>query len=109
MSEAITPPPPEISLSEALTMVAAMSDDYTKSQWFTAFVTAAIVAGDDPEQCVAVVNQLRIVGQLLRAPQLLNQSQQGGFVGVGEISVGQDQLLDRGLIIDADGNPAQVA
>ena len=105
MSEAITPPPPEKSLSE----VAAMSDDYTKSQWFTAFVTAAIVAGDDPEQCVAVVNQLRIVGQLLRAPQLLNQSQQGGFVGVGEISVGQDQLLDRGLIIDADGNPAQVA
>ncbi len=90
-------------------MVAGMSDDYTKSQWFSAFVCAAIVAGDDPEQCVDVVKQLRIVGTLLRAPQHLNEAEQGGLVGVGEIPIGQDQLLDRGLFTDANGNPAQVA
>ena len=90
-------------------MVAGMSDDYTKSQWFSAFVCAAIVAGDDPEQCVDVVKQLRIVGTLLRAPQHLNEAEQGGLVGVGEIPIGQDQRLDRGLFTDANGNPAQVA
>jgi hypothetical protein len=86
-----------------------MSDDYTKSQWFTAFVCAAIVAGDDPEQCVDVVKQLRLVGTLLRAPQHLNETEQGGLVDVGEILVSQDQLLDRGVFTDADGDPAQVA
>lgn len=90
-------------------MVAVMSDDYTKSQWFTAFVCAAHVAGDDPALCSAVVEQLRIVGGLLRAPQHLDQSEQRGFVGVGEIPVSQDQLLDRGFAINVDGNPAQVA
>ena len=90
-------------------MVAAMSDDYTKSQWFTAFVAAAQVAGDDHDQCVDVVKQLRMVGSLLRAPQHLDQSEQRGFVGVGEIPIGQDQLLNRGAFVDADGNPAQVA
>ena len=86
-------------------MVAAMSDDYTKSQWFTAFVAAAQVAGDDHDQCVDVVKQLRMVGSLLRAPQHLDQSEQRGFVGVGEIPIGQDQLLTRGAFVDADGNP----
>ena len=90
-------------------MVAAMSDDYTKSQWFTAFVAAAQVAGDDSDQCVDVVKQLRIVGGLLRAPQHLDQSEQRGFVGVGEIPVSQDQLLDCGFAVNVDGNPAQVA
>ncbi|CAB5212637.1 hypothetical protein UFOVP196_38 [uncultured Caudovirales phage] len=90
-------------------MVAAMSDDYTKGQWFSAFVCAAIVAGDDPEQCVDVVNQLRMVGSLLRAPQHLNQAEQGGLVGVGQIPIGQDELLNSGVFTDADGNPAQVA
>ena len=90
-------------------MVAAMSDDYTKSQWFTAFVCAAHVAGDDLERCAAVVSQLRIVGGLLDSPQLLQQSEQGGLVGVSEISISQDQLLNRGLLADTDGNPAQVA
>ncbi len=90
-------------------MVAAMSDDSTKSQWFAAFVCAAHVAGDDPEQCVDVVSQLRMVGSLLRAPQHLDQSEQRGFVGVGEIPVSQDQLLDRGFAVNVDGNPAQVA
>ena len=108
MSKAITPPP-RIGLSEAEGMVAAMSDDYTKSQWFAAFVCAAHVAGDDPALCSAVVEQLRIVGGLLRAPQHLDQSEQRGFVGVGEIPVSQDQLLDRGFAINVDGNPAQVA
>ena len=110
MAKAITPPPPpEIGLSEGLASFDAMSDDHTKSQWFTAFVCAAIVAGDDPEQCVDVVNQLRMVGSLLRAPQHLNQAEQGGLVGVGQIPIGQDQLLNGGVFIDADGNPAQVA
>jgi hypothetical protein len=90
-------------------MVAGMSDDYTKSQWFTAFVCAAHVAGDDLERCAAVVSQLRIVGGLLDSPQLLQQPEQGGFVGVGEIPIGQDELLDRGLFTDTNGNPAQVA
>lgn len=90
-------------------MVAAMSDDYTKSQWFTAFVAAAQIAGDDPDQCVDVVKQLRMVGSLLRAPQHLDQSEQRGFVGVGEIPIGQDQLLNRGFAVNVDGNPAQVA
>lgn len=102
-------PPPRKGLSEAEGMVAGMSDDYTKSQWFSAFVSAAHLAGDDPEQCVDVVNQLRMVGSLLRAPQHLNESEQRGFVGVGEIPVSQDQLLDRGVFTDADGDPAQVA
>ena len=108
MSKAITPPP-EIGLSEAEGIVAAMSDDYTKSQWFTAFVCAAHVAGDDQDRCIALVSQLRIVGDLLNAPQLLEQSKQGGFVGVGEIPVGQDELLNGGVFTDANGNPAQVA
>ena len=90
-------------------MVDVMSEDYTKSQWFTAFVCAAHVAGDDAALCSAVVEQLRIVGGLLRAPQHLNESEQRGFVGVGEIPIGQDQLLDRSVFTDADGNPAQVA
>lgn len=104
-----SPPPPEIGLSEGLANFAAMSDDYTKSQWFTAFVCAAHVAGDDQDRCIALALQLRIVGDLLNSPQLLQQSEQGGLVGVGEISVSQDELLDRGLFTDADGNPAQVA
>jgi hypothetical protein len=107
MANAITPP--EIGLSEGLASFDAMSDDYTKSQWFTAFVCAAHIAGDDPALCSAVVEQLRIVGGLLRAPQHLNESEQRGFVGVGEIPVSQDHLLNRGLFTDADGNPAQVA
>lgn len=98
-----------MGLSEAEGMVAAMSDDYTKSQWFTAFVSAAHLAGDDPEQCVDVINQLRIVGQLLRPPQHLNQAKQGGLVGVGQIPVSQDQLLNGGVFTDANGDPAQVA
>jgi len=98
-----------MGLSEADGMVAGMSDDFTKSQWFTAFVCAAHVAGDDLERCAAVVSQLRIVGDLLNSPQLLQQPEQGGFVGVGEIPIGQDQLLDRGLLTDTNGNPAQVA
>jgi len=101
--------PPRNGLSEADGMVAVMSDDYTKSQWFTAFVCAAHVAGDDPALCSAVVEQLRIVGGLLRAPQHLNESEQRGLVGVGEIPIGQDQLLNRGVFTDADGDPAQVA
>jgi len=105
----VNPPPPGKGLSEADGMVAGMSDDYTNSHWFTAFVCAAHVAGDDLERCAAVVSQLRIVGDLLNSPQLLQQSEQGGFVGVGEISVSQDELLNRGLFTDADGNPAQVA
>ena len=96
-------------LSDALSSVAEMSDDYTKSQWFTAFVCAAHVAGDDQERSIALASQLRIVGDLLNAPQLLEQSEQGGFVGVGEIPVGQDQLLNGGVFTDANGNPAQVA
>lgn len=98
-----------MGLSEGLASFDAMSDDYTKSQWFTAFVCAAHVAGDDQDRCIALASQLRIVGDLLNAPQLLKQSEQGGLVGVGEIPVGQDQLLDGGVFTDADGNPAQVA
>jgi len=98
-----------MGLSEGLASFDSMSDDFTKSQWFTAFVCAAHVAGDDLERCAAVVSQLRIVGDLLDSPQLLQQPEQGGFVGVGEIPIGQDQLLDRGLFTDANGDPAQVA
>jgi hypothetical protein len=98
-----------MGLSEGLASFDAMSDDYTKSQWFTAFVCAAIVAGDDLQRCAAVVLQLRIVGDLLNSSQLLQQPEQGGFVGVGEILIGQDQLLNSGLFTDTNGNPAQVA
>ena len=108
MAKAITPPP-EMGLSEGLASFDAMSDDYTKSQWFTAFVCAAHVAGDDQDRCIALASQLRIVGDLLNSPQLLQQPEQSGFVGVGEIPIGQDQLLDRGLFTDTNGNPAQVA
>jgi hypothetical protein len=90
-------------------MVAAMSDDYTKSQWFTAFVCAAHIAGDDLERCAAVVSQLRIVGDLLNSPQLLQQPEQGGLVGVGEIPISQDQLLNRDAPISLDRHPPQVA
>lgn len=83
-----------------------MGDDYTKSQWFTAFVCAAHVAGDDPERNAEVVKQLRIVGDLLKPPQLLEQGQHDGFAGVGEIPVGQDQLLNSNVFTDANGNPA---
>ena len=102
-------PPPEMGLSEGADNFAGMSDDYTKSQWFTAFVCAAHVAGDDQDRCIALVSQLRIVGDLLNAPQLLKQPEQGGLVGVGEIPVGQDELLNGGVFTDANGNPAQVA
>lgn len=101
--------PPPHRLSEAGDKFAGMGDDYTKSQWFTAFVTAAHVAGDDQDRCIALALQLRIVGDLLNAPQLREQSEQGGLVGVGEIPVGQDELLNGGVFTDANGNPAQVA
>ena len=102
---------PPHGVSEGGGMVERMygADDTAKSQWFTAFVSAAHLAGDDLERCAAVVLQLRIVGDLLDAPQLLKQPEQGGFVGVGEIPVSQDQLLNRGFLTDADGDPAQVA
>lgn len=74
-----------------------------------AFVCAAHVAGDDQDRCIALASQLRIVGDLLNSPQLLKQTEQGGFVGVGEVTISQDQLLDGSLFTDADGNPAQVA
>jgi hypothetical protein len=108
MAKAVSPPPRN-GLSEGLASFDAMSDDHTKSQWFTAFVCAAHIAGDDQDRCIALASQLRIVGDLLNSPQLLQQPEQGGLVGVGEISISQDQLLDRGLFTDADGNPAQVA
>jgi len=98
-----------MGLSEGLASFDSMSDDFTKSQWFTAFVCAAHVAGDDLERCAAVVSQLRIVGDLLDSPQLLQQPEQGGFVGVGEIPIGQDQLLDRDARISLDWHPPQVA
>lgn len=107
MANAITPL--EMGLSEGLASFDAMSDDHTKSQWFTAFVCAAHIAGDDQDRCIALASQLKIVGDLLNSPQLLQQPEQGGFVGVGEIPVSQDHLLNRGLFTDADGNPAQVA
>lgn len=84
-------------------------DDAVKSQWFTAFVTAAHLAGDDLERCAAVVHQLRIVGDLLASPQLLQQPKESGLVSVAEIGISQDQLLDGGGFVDTDGNPAQVA
>lgn len=108
MSTAQPSPPPD-RLSRAEGMFAGMTDDYTKSQWFTAFVCAAHVAGEDQDRCVALALQLRIVGDLLDSPQLLKQSEQGGLVGVGEIGVGQDQLLDRDAVVDADRHPPQVA
>ncbi len=98
-----------MGLSEGLASFDAMSDDHTKSQWFTAFVCAAHIAGDDQDRCIALASQLKIVGDLLNSPQLLQQPEEGGLVGVGEIPIGQDQLLDRGLFTDANGNPAQVA
>lgn len=108
MSKAITPPP-EMGLSEGLASFDAMSDDHTKSQWFTAFVCAAHIAGDDQDRCIALASQLRIVGDLLNSPQLLQQPEQGGFVGVGEIPIGEDQLLDRDAGISLDRHPPQVA
>lgn len=110
MDEALSPPPD--GLSRAIAKVERMyggENDTAKSQWFTAFVSAAHLAGDDLERCAAVVLQLRIVGDLLASPQLLQQPEKSGLVGVGEIPVGQDQLLDGGRFISADGNPAQVA
>jgi hypothetical protein len=86
-----------------------MGDDYTKSQWFTAFVCAAQVAGDDPHRNAELVRQLRIVGDLLDSPQLLQQRQNDALAGVGEISVSQNQLLNSRVSINPDGNPAQVA
>ena len=86
-----------------------MGDDYTKSQWFAAFVCAAHVAGDDPYRNAELVKQLRIVGDLLDSPQLLQQRQHDALAGVGEILVSQDQLLNGRVGVNPDGNPAQVA
>jgi hypothetical protein len=86
-----------------------MSDDYTKSQWFTAFVCAAHIAGDDQDRCIALASQLKIVGDLLNSPQLLQQPEEGGLVGVGEIPIGKDHLLNRDAWISLDRHPPQVA
>ena len=109
MDEALSPPPEGLSRPSGKVERMYGGDDTAKSQWFTAFVSAAHLAGDDLERCAAVVLQLRIVGDLLASPQLLQQPEKSGLVGVGEIPVGQDQLLDGGGFINADGNPAQVA
>jgi hypothetical protein len=86
-----------------------MSDHYTKSQWFSAFVSAAHLAGDDPERNAEVVKQLRIVGDLFETAEFLQQSNQDGAAGISEVGVSQDELLDGRLRISGDGNPAQVA
>lgn len=88
-------------------MVAVMSDDYTKSQWFTAFVAAAQVAGDDPERCVALVNQMRIVRGLVA--ELSYQSKQDGFVGGIDAGVSQDGFFNGHVGAGLEGDPTQVA
>ena len=88
-------------------MVAVMSDDYTKSQWFLALATAAQIAGDDPERCVALVNQMQIVRGLIA--KLSYQAKQDGFVGGIDAGVSQDGFLNGDVGARLKGNPTQVA
>lgn len=106
MSKAITPPP-EIGLSDALSMVNPMIDARAKKQWFLALATAAQIAGDDPERCVALVNQMRIVRGLVA--ELSYQSKQDCFVDVTDAGVSQDGFFDSHVGAGVEGNPPQVA
>ena len=81
------------------------------ARWMEAFVAAAWRAGDDPGMCQALARQLRIVGDALGldGPQLLDERQQHPFVIGGELVAGEDQLLDRDVGGNIDGDVPEVA
>jgi hypothetical protein len=88
-------------------MVSSMIDARAKKQWFLALATAAQIAGDDPERCMALVNQMRIVRGLVA--ELSYQSKQDGFVGGIDAGVSQDGFFDSHVGAGLEGNPTQVA
>ena len=84
-----------------------MIEEQQKRQWNKAMKVAALVAGDDPERCVALVSQMTIIADSIT--QLGNERKQNGFVGVGDSEVGHDGLLNGDIGGDAEGNPSEVA
>ena len=88
-------------------MFTPMIDARAKKQWFLALACAAQIAGDDPERCLALVNQMRIVRGLVA--QLSYQAKQDGFVGSTDARVSQDGLFNGDIGAGLEGNPTQVA
>ena len=101
------PPPPEKGLSDGLGMVSPMIDARAKKQWFLALACAAQIAGDDPDRCMALVNQMRIIRDLVA--QLSYQAKQNGFVGGIDAGVSEDCFLNGDIGAGLEGNPTQVA
>ena len=88
-------------------MFTPMIDARAKKQWFLALACAAQIAGDDPERCLALVNQMRIVRGLVA--QLSYQAKQDGLVGSTNAQVSQDGLFNGDIGAGLEGNPPQVA
>jgi len=88
-------------------MVSLMIDARAKKQWFLALACAAQIAGDDPDRCMALVNQMRIVRALVA--ELSYQSKQDGFVGGINAGVSQDGFFDSDVGAGLERNPTQVA
>ena len=82
-------------------------DDSAK--WLRGFITVAHVAGEDADQCIALAQQLRIIGDALGLAHTFEQGQQGLLLGVGEVGLSEDELLDRDVGISEDRHPPQVA
>lgn len=78
-------------------------------RWLRAFVATAWLADDDPALCVELVRQLRIVGDGLGLSQGFQQRQHNALRLVGEVGIGQDELLEGGVGGHADRDVAQVS
>ena len=77
-------------------------------RWLRAFVATAWLADDDPQLCVELVRQLRVVGDGLGLSQGFQQRQQNALRLVGEVGIGQDELLEGGVGGHPDRDVAQV-
>jgi hypothetical protein len=90
-------------------MVERMYGGDDSAKWLRGFIAVAQVAGDDADLCRALAEQMRIVGDALGLAHTFEQGEQRLFLGVGQIGLGENELLDRDAGINVNRHPPQVA
>jgi len=107
-----SPPPPEQSFDGSVApalYVRGMGGSDDSTRWLAALVMLAWRASDDPDRCLELARSIRAMGDALGVPERLQHHDQRSLRVVTQGVVGEDELLDRGRLIDSDGDPAEVA
>jgi len=90
-------------------MVERMYGGDDAAKWLRGFVAVAHVAGDDPDLCRALAEQLRIIGDVLGLAHTFEQGEQSLLLSGAEVGLGEDHLFNRDAGISIDRHPPQVA